>query len=104
MVKNTEENRIQDRIYWLYLGGFFLIVLQMINVFFVWTLPSDWGKSIFFRIILSIIMFFFLWQVFSKEIKLSYIKLKIKSTYLPFCLLIALFIIYLLATIFSVNQ
>lgn len=103
-MKNKGEKLFRSNFYWIYLAGFFLIVLQMINVFFFWTLPHDWGKAISFRVILSVMAFFFLWQVFSKEIKLSYIKLKIKSVYAPFCLLLALFIIYLLATIFSINQ
>ena len=103
-MKNKGEKLSRSNFYWIYLAGFFLIVLQMINVFFFWTLPHDWGKAISFRVILSVMAFFFLWQVFSKEIKLSYIKLKIKSVYAPFCLLLALFIIYLLATIFSINQ
>ena len=78
--------------------------MQILNVYPFWSTPTDWGKAIFFRIILSILIFLFLWQIISKKIDFSYLKSKIKSAYTPFCLLIALFGIYLLATIFSVNQ
>jgi hypothetical protein len=67
-------------------------------------MPNDWGKAIFFRIILSIIIFFFLWEIIFKKTKLSSIKTKIASVSSLFYLLITLFLIYLLATIFSVNQ
>lgn len=94
---------ISNKFYWIYLAGFFFIILQLINVFPFWFAPNDWGKAILFRIILSILIFLFFWQIIYKKIELSYLKSKIKSVFLPFCFLVALSVIYLLSTIFSVN-
>ena len=102
-----DESKVSFRVnnlYWIYLIGFFLIIIQILNVLPIWSAPSDWGKVIFFRIILSILIFFFLGEVIFKKIDFFCVRSKIKSASLPFYLLIALFLIYLLATIFSVNQ
>lgn len=101
----ANRNRVssQNNFYWIYLVGFFLVVIQIINVFPLWSDPADWGKAIFSRIIISVMLFVFLWQIISKKIDFSYIKSKIKSAGSPFYLLVSLFSVYLLATILSVN-
>jgi len=96
-----------------FLIGFFLIlVLPLLNLPPLFS-PPDWGKTIIFRIILPIMIFVFVWQLlfrklpgshpggrrdgfpdntgFSKEIKIILF------------LLLALFGIFLLATIFSLD-
>ncbi|OHA71308.1 MAG: hypothetical protein A3H01_01610 [Candidatus Wildermuthbacteria bacterium RIFCSPLOWO2_12_FULL_40_9] len=100
-----EKKRIsnQNNFYWAYLIGFFFIVAQIINVLPFWTMPNDWGKAIFFRIALSLMIFLFLFQIFFEKISLADIRNKIKTISLPFYLLVTLFGIYLLATLFSVN-
>src|SRR3989344_684403 len=98
------ENSSQDGFYWIYLTGFFLIIIQILNVLPFWFIPTDWGKAIIFRIILSILIFLFISQILFKKISILSVGEKIKSVRLPLLLLLALFGIYLLATIFSVNQ
>jgi len=102
-MENKAKYSSQINIYWIYLVGFFIIIIQILNIFTFWSVPIDWGKAIFFRIILSIIIFIFLWEIIFKKIKLSSIKAKIASVSTNFYLLVALFLIYLLASIFSVN-
>ena len=103
-MKNESEISFRNNLYWFYLTGFFLVIIQILNVFPIWSTPNDWGKAIIFRVILSILIFLFISQILSKKISISSIGEKIKSVKLPFLLLLALFGIYLLATIFSVNQ
>ena len=89
----------ENRFYWFYLVGFFLILaLPLLNLP-PWFSPPDWGKTIVFRIVLSILIFIFLWQFILRR--------KVMEVRLPsfpiFWLLAALFIIYLLATVFSLD-
>ena len=98
------KDNTQNPSYWIYLAGFYLIVLQILNVFSIWSIPHDWGKSISFRIIFSVLIFLFLWQIVSKKISISYLESKIKSSSVLIYLLLSLFFVYLLATIFSVNS
>ncbi|XOB41504.1 MAG: O-antigen ligase family protein [Candidatus Nealsonbacteria bacterium] len=93
----------QNRFRWFYLIGFFLILsLPLLNLP-PWFTPIGWGKTIVFRIILSILVFLFLGQILYKKVDIFNIKNKIKSVSLAFWLLVALFGIYLLATIFSLD-
>ncbi len=94
----------QNRFRWFYLIGFFLILALPLLVLPPWFTPFGWGKTIVFRIILSILIFFFIKQVLSKKISSAYIKDKIKTVSLAFWLLFALFGIYLLSTIFSLDR
>ena len=84
----------ENKYYWLYLVGFFLILALPILNLPPWFSPPDWGKTIIFRIILSILIFLFIWRSLSEK------KLSIKTS-LPFWILLALFGVFLLATIFS---
>jgi len=85
-----------NRFKWVYLIGFFLIVaLPLLNLPPTFS-PPDWGKTIVFRIIFSIMLFLFLWELLEKK------NFSIKVS-LPFLLLIALFLIFFLATIFSLD-
>jgi len=102
-MKDKPDYLFQINLYWIYLIGIFLIILQLINILPPWFTPTDWGKAIIFRIILSILIFLFLFQILFKKINVSDIKEKIKSTSLPFYLLVSLFGIYLLSTIFSLD-
>lgn len=99
------ENKISFQINfnWLYLAGFFLILSLPLLVLPPWFTPIGWGKAIVFRIIISVLIFLFISQVLFKKISFEYIKNKIKSISFPFRLLSALFFIYLLATIFSLD-
>lgn len=89
------ENR-EYQFKWLYLIGCFLIVaLPLLNLPPTLS-PPDWGKTIVFRISFLIMLFFFFWEFLEKK------SFSIKTS-LPFWFLIALFLIFLLATIFSLD-
>jgi len=92
-----------NKLYWFYLIGFFLILALPLLVVPPWFTPIPWGKTIVFRIIFSILTFFFIWQILFKKIDVFYLKNKIKSLSFLFWLLVSLFGIYLLATIFSLD-
>lgn len=93
----------------IYLFGFFLILaLPLLNIP-PWFSPPDWGKTIVFRIILSLLIFVFLWQILSKKNSNTFPTivpnmLQEPKRFLAFWLLIALFVIFLLATIFSLDR
>ena len=93
----------QNKCRWVYLVGFFLILFLPLLNLPPWFTPIGWGKTIVFRIILSILFFFLIKQVLSKKISAADIKDKIKTVSLAFWFLFALFGIYLLATIFSLD-
>jgi len=90
----------------VYLIGFFLILaLPLLNLP-PWFSPPDWGKIIFFRIALSILIFFFVWQILYQKNRLSVIQRRFQrvSASSVFWLLLSLFGIFLLATIFSLDR
>src|SRR3989344_2923679 len=103
-MKNEINNTTPNNLYWIYLSGFYLIILQMLNVIPFWSEPGDWGKAIIFRIIFSILLFLFTYQLLYRKIELSYLKEKIKYVRLPFIFLISIFFVFFLATIFSINS
>jgi len=102
-MENKSEYSLKINLYPVYLIGIFLIISQIINVIPPWFTPTDWGKALVFRIILSALLFLFIFQILFRKINISDIKEKIKSVSLLFWLLIFLFGIYLLATIFSLD-
>lgn len=96
---------IFNRLKYVFLIGFCLIVALPLLSLQPWFSPPDWGKTIVFRIILSILIFLSLWQIFSnknQEVKekISFL-LSRKDT--VFWLLASLLGIYFLATIFSLD-
>ena len=106
------KNNYKNNFYWLYLIGFFLILFLPLLELPPWFSPPDWGKTIVFRIILSIMIFVFLWQIIIQR-NIEFLA-KIKNTLLPIkksifskkialWLLIALFLVFFLATLFSQN-
>jgi len=87
---------MENKLRWVYLFGFFLILaLPLLNLP-PWFSPPDWGKTIVFRIILAVLIFIFLWQIFSQK------QFQIKTS-LPLWLLVSLLGIFFLATIFSLD-
>ncbi|MFA5386583.1 MAG: O-antigen ligase family protein [Candidatus Paceibacterota bacterium] len=96
---------IFNRLKHVFLIGFCLIVTLPLLSLQPWFSPPDWGKTIVFRIVLSILIFLFFWQVFlnkNQEVKekISFLFSR-KNT--VFWLLVFLFSIYFLATIFSLD-
>jgi putative inorganic carbon (HCO3(-)) transporter len=91
---------MKGKFYWVYLIGFFLIlVLPLLNLP-PWFSPPDWGKTIVFRIVLSILLFFFILQ----KTQINADKTDLCRYGLPFWLLIGLLGIFFLATIFSLDR
>ncbi|MCK4454181.1 O-antigen ligase family protein [Candidatus Parcubacteria bacterium] len=102
-----ENNIVENKIKWVYLLGFFLILaLPLLNLP-PWFSPPDWGKTIVFRIILSLMIFVFLWQVLFQKLNdnlsliIKNILNKQSKVFLSFWLLIAFLGVYFLATLFS---
>ena len=91
---------VQNKYYRFYLIGFFIILALPLLTSSLLFNPPAWGKTILFRIILSTLIFFFIYQILYKKTdnKLSLIK-----NLLPFWLLAALLIVFLIATIFSLD-
>ena len=87
----------QNRIYLI--GLFLILALPLLTTSLLFN-PPAWGKTIVFRIILSILIFVFIYQILYKKIAN---KFSIVKNLLPFWLLIALWGIFLLATIFSLD-
>lgn len=85
---------------WIYKIGFFIILLLPALIAPPYFFPADWGKSIVFRIILSIFLFLFLYQVFYKKNTIP--ATDIKNNKIVW-LMGAYFIVFLLASIFSVD-
>lgn len=97
MNSNTQN---QNKYYRFYLIGFFLILaLPLLTTTLLFN-PPAWGKTIVFRIILSILIFVFIYQILYKKIAN---KFSLAKNLLPFWLLVALWGIFLLATIFSLD-
>ena len=81
----------------IFLIGFLIIVALPLLASQPYFSPPDWGKTIVFRIVSSLLIFIFLWQFLSK-------KRTIKNHFpLAFYFLVALLLIYSLATIFSLD-
>ena len=99
---NGKSAVIFNRFHWAYLAGFFLIVILPFLSAPPWLHPPSFPKSILFRIILSSIIFVFIWQVLSQP---DFYKEKLRTikTSRAFWLLIALFGVFVLATIFSLE-
>lgn len=90
---------MKNKFYWFYLSGFFLILsLPLLNLP-PWFSPPDWGKTIVFRIVFSILFFLFIYQVLKGQFS---IKLD-RKTRLGFWSLIALVLVFFLATLFSLD-
>ena len=95
-----EINGLKNKFYWVYLAGIFLILVLPAFVLSPWFFPADWGKSITFRSMFAILLFLFVFQLLYKRKQLNLPDIKKNKIV---WLLIALFIIFLLASIFSVD-
>lgn len=108
---NQNKNVIptRNKLYWVYLAGFFLLLFTPFVTLPPWFSPPDWGKSIYFRIIFSILVFIFLWQILLRKrekvfsVDLKNLVDKKSNIFWPFWLLVALLGVYFLATVFSLD-
>ena len=102
-MENNNSFLFENRLKWLYLIGFFLILaLPLLNLP-PWFSPPDWGKTIVFRIVLSILIFIFIWQILFRKDFFSIVQRRIPrgSAALAFWLLITLLGVFFLATLLS---
>ena len=119
-MKNKKTSPYPNRFRWFYIIGFSLILTLPLLSVPPWFFPPDWGKTITFRIISSVMLFVFVSQaVLNLNLKkndnsfltnarnlLQSIKNKKSSqgrAFLGLWLLLALFGIFFLATIFSLD-
>lgn len=102
-MNGNPENK--NKSYKIYLIAFFVILALPLLAAPPWFHPAAWGKAIIFRIIISILVFLFIWQIISKKTKINFKDLldRKNKVFWPFWLLIALWGIFLLATIFSLD-
>ncbi|MSU54316.1 MAG: hypothetical protein EXS48_00550 [Candidatus Staskawiczbacteria bacterium] len=98
-----KNNNYRDIFYWIYLIGFFaVLILPTVNVpplFF----PAAWGQSILFKIIFTIILVVFTAEILLKIRPLKEILIKLRQIKLPLVLFGLLSAIYIVATIFSLQ-
>ena len=99
-----ENKNYQSKFYWAYLAGFFLILSLPLWATPLLFYPPAWGKTIVFKIILSILIFLFIYQIIYRKNTPILEKLKSKPVKLVLGILILLLFLFLLSTIFSVNQ
>ena len=91
----------KNNLYRFYLIGFFVILALPILSLPPYFSPPDWAKTVVFKIVFSIIAFVFLYQVLWQK-NIDFLN-KVGKKNILFWLLILLFVVYLLATIFSVD-
>ena len=95
-----KNNVIDSKFYWLYLAGFFIISALPILTVPPWFFPADWGKGIMFRSVMSALLFLFIFRLLYKKKQPAPSNLRRNHILL---LLAGLFVVYLLASIFSVD-
>jgi len=101
----------ENKFYYFYLIGFFLILALPLLAVPPWFHPAAWGKTIIFRIIISILIFVFIWRALTPKFgsdgqilsNAKSVLCKKNKVFWPFWLLVALWAIFLLATIFSLD-
>lgn len=94
----------ENRFYWIYLTGFFIILALPLLNWPIYFSPPNWAKTFVFQIVFSIILFTFLCQaIWSGRLSPTKQLYPIRRENLLFWLLLALFAANLLATIFSVD-
>jgi putative inorganic carbon (HCO3(-)) transporter len=93
-------NEIENNFNWAYILGLYIILALPILVLPTFFYPPDWGKVIIFRVIMAITIFLLSYQFLYKKNELELPKIKNNKIIWA---LSALFIIYLLASIFSVD-
>ncbi|MCX6723798.1 MAG: O-antigen ligase family protein [Candidatus Staskawiczbacteria bacterium] len=95
-----KNNINEKKLHWLYSAGLFIILALPILTLPPWFYPPDWGKVIIFRSLLAIMLFFFAWNVLYKKDTFTRAQLK---NYPVLWALGAFFVVFLLASIFSVS-
>ncbi len=100
---NNKPFMAENKLYWLYFTGFFIILALPLLTYPPLFFPPDWGKVIVFRSLLSVLIFVLACQfLYKKNEKITERKIKWKSfSYLSLWLLTLLLAIYFIATIFS---
>jgi O-antigen ligase len=100
-----ENNTLQNKFHWLYLTGFFVILCLPLVALPPYFFQPDWAKAIIFRSIVAIMLFALFVQFLSK----NNIKERLQTAIATFrknpilWALGALFLVFLLASIFSVD-
>jgi len=99
----------KNKFSWVYVLGLFLILTLPFLSFAPWFHPPGWSKAVVFKVVFSLLFFFFAYQFLFQGYRNNFSSLKKNifnrknRIFWPFWLVIALFGIYLLATIFSLD-
>jgi len=104
MPKINENNKL----YWLYIVGFFIILALPLLDLPPWFSPPDWSKGLVFRSLMAIMFFVFLVTLKIRKETTQKLGATIRNTLknpvsLPVLALICYFFIVLLSTLFSLN-
>ena len=93
-------NENSNGVSWAYKVGFYAILALPLLVAPPYFFPADWGKTIVFRSIMAVLLFLFAYQLLYRE---NEMKLPKAKNNIVFWLLGGFLLLYLLATIFSVD-
>ena len=93
-------NAQNNKFYLTYLAGIFLTLILPVLILPPRFFPADWGKTIAFRSIFSILIFLFAFQLLYKKNELNLPDIRNNKAV---WILTALFVVFLLASIFSVD-
>ena len=105
------ETEVKNKYLWIYLTGFFLILTLPLFNLPPWFSPPDWGKTIIFRSIIAILLFVFICEIlFQKQTNNTFGTIvpnvldRKNKIFWPFWLLVALLVIFFLATLLSLDR
>ncbi|MBM3251029.1 MAG: hypothetical protein FJZ07_02235 [Candidatus Nealsonbacteria bacterium] len=102
-----QNEKSQNKLYWFYLVGFFIILFLPLLNLPPWFSPPAWGQTISFRIILSILLFLFICQILfhydKKSTIVGILSSRKNKVFWPFWILVALLGVYFLSTLFSLD-
>jgi len=95
-----KSNLFKNKLYWIYLTGFFVILALPILTLPPWFYPPDFGKTIIFRSVLAILLFLFAFQLLYRKNEFNLPDIKKNKIIWA---LAGFFIVFLLASVFSVD-
>ena len=95
-----KSNLFKNKLCWIYLTGFFVILALPILTLPPWFYPPDFGKTIIFRSVLAILLFLFAFQLLYRKNEFNLPDIKKNKIIWA---LAGFFIVFLLASVFSVD-
>jgi len=93
---------ITNKLRWVYITGLFIILLLPLATLPPWFYPPDWGKTLVFRSVLAILSTLLIYQLLWRKVSLKEKFIFLKQSKIAITL-VALYGVFLLATLFSVD-